>query len=109
TREKSLLAIEDVVEFVEPAIAKMHEEMYQAALNHVQTHTNVAKTYDEFKQHLKNGGYIKMSVSGQDAEIQIKAETGATARVIVNEPLLTEICPVTGKPATMTILFARAY
>src|SRR5690606_27708984 len=34
TREKSLLAVEDVVDFVEPAMAKMHEDMYQAALNH---------------------------------------------------------------------------
>lgn len=109
TREKSLLAVEDVLEFVEPAMAKMHEEMYQNAVKHVESHTFTAKSYDEFKSYLKQGGYIKMSVSGQDAEIQIKAETGATARVIVNEPLVTETCPVTGKPATTTILFARAY
>src|SRR5690606_10321640 len=66
TREKSLLAVEDVLEFVEPAMAKMHEEMYQNAVKHVESRTFTAKSYDEFKSYLKQGGYIKMSVSGQD-------------------------------------------
>ena len=50
-----------------------------------------------------------MSVSGQDAEIRIKEETGATARVIQKRDLITDVCPVTGKKARQTILFARAY
>lgn len=107
--EKQIVAIKDLESFVETALKQMHEAMYQKALKSTQDRTYEAQTYDAFKEFLKRGGYIKMSVSGEDAEIQIKEETGATARVILDEPMLTENCPVTGKKATQTILFARAY
>ena len=87
----------------------MHETMYEKALLATTSRTYEAKTYDEFKAYLKQGGYIKMSISGEDAEIQIKEETGATARVILTGKHLTENCAVTGKKAKQTILFARAY
>jgi prolyl-tRNA synthetase len=50
-----------------------------------------------------------MSVHGEEAELQVKEDTGATARVIVEEDLITNTCPVTGKKANITLLFARAY
>ena len=50
-----------------------------------------------------------MSISGEKAEEIIKAETGATARVILKGDLISEICPVTGKKAKQNVLFARAY
>jgi prolyl-tRNA synthetase len=83
--------------------------MYQKASDHVKKNTYQAKTYDEFKEHLQKTGYIKMSVYENEAEEIIKKETGATARVILDEPLITEICPVTNKKANQTVLFARAY
>ena len=49
------------------------------------------------------------SVAAEEAELKIKEDHQATARVILDEPLLTETCLVTGKKATQTILFARAY
>src|SRR5690554_3291019 len=107
--EKQVVAIKDLESFVETGLKQMHEAMYQKALKSTEDRTYEAQTYDAFKEFLKRGGYIKMSVSGEDAEIQIKEETGATARVILDEPMLTENCPVTGKKATQTILFARAY
>lgn len=109
THEKVTVRLEDVSSFVKNGLKKMHDEMYQKALDHAQSRTYTTTNYDEFKSYLKQGGYIKMSVSGEDAEIKIKEETGATARVILKEPLLSEICPVTGKKAKQTILFARAY
>src|SRR5690606_38742242 len=109
THEKVTVRLEDVSSFVKNGLKKMHDDMYQKALDHAQSRTYTTTNYDEFKSYLKQGGYIKMSVSGEDAEIKIKEETGATARVILKEPLLSEICPVTGKKAKQTILFARAY
>lgn len=109
TREKVQVPVSEVKAFVKQALKKMHDEMYQKALKHVEEHTYEAKSYEEFKDFLKRGGYVAMSVAGEEAEIKIKEETGATARVIQKRNLITEICPVTGKKATMTILFARAY
>lgn len=110
TREKFLVSIEDVQEKIEPMFKEIHETMYQKALDYVNTHTNEAKTYDEFKELIKKGGYVKMSISGEEAEIIIKADTTATARAIpFDQKLLTETCPVTNKKAAMTVLFARAY
>ena len=50
-----------------------------------------------------------MSIN-QAAEAIIKEETGATARVILeNEPMITKLGPVTNEVADYTILFAKAY
>src|SRR5690554_1457578 len=107
--EKVRVPINELKTFVENGLKKMHDEMYEKALDKTTSRTYTAKTYDEFKAFLKQGGYIKMSISGEAAELQIKEETGATARVILEEALVTENCPVTNQKATQTILFARAY
>ncbi|MCR1809111.1 proline--tRNA ligase [Haploplasma modicum] len=109
TREKISVALENVSGEVDRLLNEIHEEMLAKAKKHVNEKTNTAKTYDEFKAHLENGGYVKMSVAGEEAELQIKEDTGATARVILKTELITEVCPVTNKKATQTIMFARAY
>lgn len=108
-RAKSQIGLDVVVSSMDQVLKDMHQDLYNNALNHVQKNTFVAKTYDEFKTQIEKGGYIKMSVCGEEAELIIKADVQATARVILDEPLVTELCPVTKKKATQTILFARAY
>ena len=64
---------------------------------------------DRFKtlEHISREYYISPV---KTAEAIIKEETGATARVILeNEPLITKLCPVTNEVADYTILFAKAY
>ena len=90
-------------------LQNIHDALYAKALKHVTDNTFVAKTYDAFKLQIEKGGYIKMSISGEEAELIIKADVQATARVILDEDLITDVCPVTGKKATQTVLFARAY
>lgn len=109
TREKLTINIDEVSTKLPVIMKEIHEEMYEKALQHVNANTNIAKTYDEFKEYIQKGGYVKLSVSGEEAEIIIKEETGATARAIVEGELVTDICPITNKKATQTILFARAY
>jgi prolyl-tRNA synthetase len=109
-REKMVLKLDDVSNKIPSLLENMHKTLYQNALNHVQANTYQAKTYDEFKDYIKKGGYVAMSISGEEAEIMIKKETTATARVIpFDQTLITPICPVTNKKATQTIWFARAY
>jgi prolyl-tRNA synthetase len=108
-RSKQTVALESVVTSMPAVLKAMHDALYEKALAHVTANTFVAQTYDDFKVQIEKGGYIKMSIAGEEAELIIKADVQATARVILNEPLITDICPVTGKKATQTILFARAY
>jgi prolyl-tRNA synthetase len=108
-RSKQTVALDSVVTSMPSVLKAMHDALYEKALAHVTANTFVAQTYEDFKVQIEKGGYIKMSVAGEEAELIIKADVQATARVILNEPLITEICPVTGKKATQTILFARAY
>jgi len=91
-------------------LRNMHDTMYDRALKHVEANTYQAKNYDEFKAYIIKGGYVAMSISGEEAEIQIKKDTSATARVIpFDQTPITDICPVTHKKATQTVWFARAY
>lgn len=109
-REKKKVTIDKVVLQMPDILKTMHKDLYQSALDHVQKNTYEAKTYSEFKKYIKKGGYVAMSVSGDDAEIIIKKDTAATARVIPFEQIsITPKCPVTGQKAKQTVWFARAY
>jgi len=109
-REKIQVKVEEVGALIPSLLKEIHENMLKKANDYVASHTYVAKTYDEFKQYLKQGGYIQMSISGQEAELKIKEDTGATARIVpFDQTLITDVCPVTGKKATQTVWFARAY
>jgi len=108
-REKINVSLDEITNEIPKLLKEIHDEMYAKALSHVENSTRTAKTYEEFKEHLQKGGYVKLSIAGEEAETIIKEDTGATARVIVEEDLVTDICPVTNKKATQTILFARAY
>ena len=109
-RNKQSIKLDELVSKLPTILKDMHDTLYENALKHVEEHTYTAKTYEEFKTLIEDGGYIKMSISGEDAELIIKQDTAATARVILTEePLITELCPVTNKNATQTVLFARAY
>lgn len=90
---------------------KIHDEMYQKALDHLNVNTHTVSSYDEFKTVLETkGGYIKAAWCGDEScEITIKEETGATTRCIVEEPLHTDKCVCCGKPATKLVYFAKAY
>lgn len=109
-RQKVAVKITDVTKNIHAILKNMHDALYEKALNHVTQNTYQAKNYDEFKAYIKNGGYVAMSICGEEAEIQIKIDTQATARVIpFDQTLITDVCPVTNKKATQTVWFARAY
>lgn len=109
-RAKHVMQLSEVLETLPTILRDMHDAMYDRAVKHVEANTYQAKTYDEFKEYIKKGGYVAMSISGEDAEIQIKKDTTATARVIpFDQTFITETCPVTHQKATQTVWFARAY
>jgi prolyl-tRNA synthetase len=109
-REKAMYHISDVANQMESILRNIHDTLYQNALDFVKANTYQAKDYEEFKAYIKKGGYVAMSISGEEAEIQIKKDTSATARVIpFDQTPITDLCPVTNKKAIQTVWFARAY
>ena len=108
-REKTVESLDEVAKKIPAILKQIHNQMLKNAQAHVDANTRVAKTYDEFKKFIELGGYVKMSICGEEAELIIKKDTAATARAIVDEKLVTPKCPVTNKKATQTVLFARAY
>ncbi|MDV3167973.1 MAG: proline--tRNA ligase [Candidatus Phytoplasma stylosanthis] len=107
--QKKIIKINDLFKKIPFLMKNIHKEMFQKALNHLNQNILEVRTYEDFKKNIKKTGYIKISVYENEAEKIIKEETGATARVIVKQKLITKICPVTKKKANQTILFARAY
>ncbi|MGI3136247.1 MAG: proline--tRNA ligase [Candidatus Phytoplasma vitis] len=107
--KKKIIKEESLLKEIPILLKTIHKEMFQKASNFLKENILEVTTYEDFKKNLKNKGYIKMSVYENEAEKIIKEETGATARVIVSQKLITKICPVTKKKANQTILFARAY
>ncbi|MDV3198384.1 MAG: proline--tRNA ligase [Vigna little leaf phytoplasma] len=108
--EKVIVAEEKLLQTIPLLLKQIHQQMFQKALNYLKQNIHIATTYKDFKTYIKyRKGYVKMSIYANEAELLIKEETGATARVILDEELITEYCPVTQKKANQTILFARAY
>ena len=108
TGEKFTLKLEELNK-IPSLLNTIHQEMLTSAKENLIKNTHSAKTYDEFKTLLEQGGYIKMSIN-EEAEDIIKNETGASARVILDdEKPLTKKCPVTNKAISYTVLFAKAY
>ncbi|MFA5560889.1 MAG: proline--tRNA ligase [Acholeplasmataceae bacterium] len=109
-RNKQAVSLSELAEKLPVILKSMHDQMYQKALDHVTKNTYYAKTYSEFKEYVRKGGYVAMSISGEEAEKLIKQDTTATARVLpFDQTLITDVCPVTNKKAIQTVWFARAY
>lgn len=110
--EKTLISLDEVVSKIPSLFEKIHNAMYQVALDNVKNNTRPALTYDEFKEIIdQKGGYVKMMWCGDQAcEDKIKEETSATSRCIpFEQEHLGDICPVCGKKAKMEVYFAKAY
>jgi len=91
-------------------IKKVHEEMYQKALDHLNKNITPVKTVEELTEVVNRGGYAKMMWCEDEAcETKIKELTTATLRCLPFNETATGVCPVCGKKATKVALFAKAY
>ena len=108
TRTKTKVLISELAAYLKSEIKVMHKEMYERALNHLNSNIKHAKTYAEFKTLIEKGGYVSIDINKSAEEI-IKAGTTATARVISKEKPNLAVCPITGKKVNYRVLFAKAY
>jgi len=113
TGEKIFVKLNELETKIPEIIKKMHDEMYQRAVERTQNMTRLTNDYDEFKKMMseKEPGYVKMMWCGcKECEEKIKNDTSATSRCIpFHQENIGEICPVCGKKAKKLVFWAKAY
>ncbi len=112
TGEKSQASIERVVSEVSSLMEQIHQNLYNKALDFMNSHITVVNTYDEFKKAInEKGGMITAPWCGNsECERRIKEENGTK---ITNMPFDQEKrsakCIYCGKESEFSANFARSY
>ncbi len=112
TREKTVVALDNITEAVGEILEKMQSDMLERARVHRDENTHTAKTWDEFTDILsRKQGFIKAMWCGErECEEAIKEETGATTRCMPSrQEHFSDVCVHCGKPAKTMIYFGKAY
>ena len=112
TREKTVVSFDELAEKTQEILDAMQADMLARAKARVEESTYEAATYDEFKDIAANKpGFIKMMWCGDlDCELKIKEETGVTSRCIpFEQKVISDVCPVCGKPAKKMVYWGKAY
>lgn len=112
TREKKVLALDQVSTEIPALLEQIQENIYRRALSFRDDLTTKVDSYDVFKEVLETkGGFISAHWDGtSETEAAIKDETKATIRCIPLDAAEEEgKCIFSGKPSKRRVLFARAY
>ncbi len=112
TREKYFVSIENIPDRIGQILEIMQHDMLERAREHRDSHTFVAKTYDEFKDIIENKpGFVKAMWCGDQAcELKIKEDTTATSRCMpFEQETLSDVCVCCGKPAKTMVYWGKAY
>lgn len=88
----------------------IHNEMYEKACNHLDSHITSVDNYEDFKKTLDEvGGFIKAPWCGDtNCELKIKEETSATTRCLTDTPASGK-CISCGSDAKHIVYFGRSY
>ena len=113
SRQKTFVSLDNIVEEVEKALAAVHEELYQRALNNLSEKMNVAHDHEEFLDVAENHpGFIKAMWCGEsECEDKLKEETGGVKSRCIPfvEEKLSDVCVCCGKPAKHMVVWGRQY
>ena len=113
TREKTFVSLDNLAEEVEKALAKVHEELYNRALENRTNRTYEARSYEEFLDIAANKeGYIKaMWCAETECEEKLKDVTGGVKSRCIPfvEDHLSDTCVCCGKPAKHMVIWGRQY
>ncbi len=91
---------------------KIHNAMYEKALDYLAKHTTEVRTMAELEDALNNKlGYAKMMWSGEQEHLEVlKEKYAATARALpFNQTPFNDKCLVSGKAAKYVVIVAKAY
>jgi len=108
---KTKVSLDSYVSEVKNFLEEIQKDLYKKAYNHLRNNIHEARTYDEFKELIQKGGYVKIMWCGnRECEDKIKEDTQATSRCMpFDEKDFSDTCPVCGKKAKHLIYFAKSY
>lgn len=112
TREKRIVALEDVAAVAKEMLDQMQQDMYDRAEAYLNSHINEAVTYDEMKDVVANKpGFVKAMWCGDlECELKIKEDTGASSRCMpFEQKMISDTCVCCGKPAKKLVYWGKAY
>ena len=90
---------------------QIQQGLFDKALAFREANTKVVENYEDFKQAINDGNFVKAYWIGDgDMEAKIKKETKATVRCIpFGQPKKSGTCFYTGKPAEKIAIFGKSY
>jgi prolyl-tRNA synthetase len=108
---KEVVDFEGIENYIPELLDKIQKEIYNKALTFREKNTREVNSWDEFKEEIEKGGFIKAHWDGtEETEMKIKEETKATIRCIpFDQPEEDGKCVYSGKNSDKRVLFARAY
>lgn len=111
TLEKTLVKISDVKAESLELLKSIQNNLLLEARKRLEEKTVMVKSYDEFKESIKDKKFVKFAFAGDSKdEEKIQEETGATARCIpINNKEQACDCIITKKETKRWTIFARAY
>ena len=111
TGEKFTLAIDGIENEMPALLHDIHENMYQKALDHLNSHIKVVHNTDELREAVDNGNFgLGMWCGCRECEDKLKADMQVTTRNMpFDQTPVGDKCVVCGKPAKKKIYFGRAY
>ena len=111
TGDKISFSREAVIENILILLHESQQQLYDQALTFRNDNTHTTNSYDEFKQIITEGGFVRCGWDGlQKTETVIKDETKATIRCIpFDEQPQGLTCIYSGDPAKHEVIFAKAY
>ncbi|MEM6699769.1 MAG: proline--tRNA ligase [Bacteroidota bacterium] len=112
TKEKTSIAVDGVVDYVENLLEEIQQNLYNKALKFREERITKVDMMDDFKAVLdEKGGFVSAPWDGtSETELKIKEMTKATIRCIPQDGELEKGKDMlTGKDSERRVLFARAY
>ncbi len=113
TREKKVVAWDDLVEEVKAMLDQVHDELYERALENLKNRTHVAHNYEEFLEIAeKQSGFIRAMWCGDtECEDKLKDVTGGVKSRCIpfEEEHIGDTCVCCGKPAKHMVVWGRQY
>ena len=110
-REKLSSPRHDLTQCVKDTLDKIQNNLYSQAKDFRDNNTHSVNTYGEFRDIIKNGGFVRCGWDGkQETELKIKEDTKATIRCIpFNENPKGLTCIFSGNEAMHEVIFAKSY
>ena len=112
TREKIEVSLDEIDEEIGKLLKTIQKDMLERARAFRDSHTYVAKNYEEFCDTIENKpGFVKAMWCGDRAcEDKIKEELSATSRCMpFEQEHIGDTCVCCGRPAKKMVYWGRAY